>query len=474
MQTTPSRRYQFFQANRASIVMRTIIAATLIGILALASQLTVSPAFAQGGAVVKVDPASSSVNVGEIIVVNIRIDNVTNLAGAEVHLVFDPLILEVQPLQAGGFPAPDFVAQSSATGGSVDFAIAQLPAQHQPVSGGGILLKMAFKGLAAGTATLHITSAVLSDSGATLIASTTQDGSITVGGSGGGGTPAPTTAPVPTTVPVATPVPGSTTVKVVSSASAVNSSVMIPLQIANASNLWGVDLKIIYDPTILQCTQTQIGAVPVPDVIAKNTCANGVAEYIVTQQSPRAPATGSGDVVRLTFTCLKVGTSALHIDHATLVNKDGQALDKTAVDGTITCGAPANILGKHIVKLTETLFCIGRAYGVSPWAIASTNGVRWPYTIYPSQTLQIPDVRWYNIPAGPVCVKQFDVTPVPTPQPTTVPTPGPVCAQPYVVQPGDTLFWISFRFGVDVNTLATRNHIANINLIYAYTTICIK
>jgi hypothetical protein len=30
------------------------------------------------------------------------------------------------------------------------------------------------------------------------------------------------------------------------------------------------------------------------------------------------------------------------------------------------------------------------------------------------------------------------------------------------------------RFGVDVNTLATRNHIANINLIYAWTTICIK
>jgi LysM repeat protein len=139
-------------------------------------------------------------------------------------------------------------------------------------------------------------------------------------------------------------------------------------------------------------------------------------------------------------------------------------------------------LGTHIVKAGESLYCIGRAYSVSPWAIASTNGVPWPYTIYISQSLKIPNVRWYNIPAGPICVKQFDVGPVPTPSPTTVPpTPGPVptpmpgtCAQPYQIQPGDTLFWISFRFGVDVNTLATRNHIANINLIYAYTTICIR
>jgi LysM repeat protein len=161
----------------------------------------------------------------------------------------------------------------------------------------------------------------------------------------------------------------------------------------------------------------------------------------------------------------------------------GNASASTVAPAPTPAPLPA-ILGTHIVKPGESLYCIGRAYSVSPWAIATypTNHIAWPYTIYPSQTLQIPDVRWYNIPTGPVCVAQFDAGPVPTPSPTTVPpTPGPVptpvpgtCAQPYVIKPGDTLWWISFKFGVDVGSLASLNHIANINLIYAWTTICIK
>ncbi|HZY43168.1 MAG TPA: LysM peptidoglycan-binding domain-containing protein [Anaerolineae bacterium] len=142
--------------------------------------------------------------------------------------------------------------------------------------------------------------------------------------------------------------------------------------------------------------------------------------------------------------------------------------------------APGN-LGVHTVRAGESLYCIGRAYGISPWAIASTNGVPWPYTIFVGQALNIPNVPWLNIPAGPICVKQFGGgVPVPTPAPTSVPaTPGPTpvpgtCVQSYLILPGDTLFGISIRFGVDIPTLAARNHIANINLIFAYTTICIR
>lgn len=139
------------------------------------------------------------------------------------------------------------------------------------------------------------------------------------------------------------------------------------------------------------------------------------------------------------------------------------------------------ILGVHTVKAGESLYCIGRAYGISPWAIASTNYVPWPYTIFIGQQLKIPNVPWFNIPTGPICVKQFgDGVPAPTPSPTTVPpTPGPTpvpgtCTQPYLIQRGDTLFGIASRFGVDMYDLAARNHIANINLIFAYTTICIR
>ena len=150
MQTKPSRRFWPFRANRTAIPRIGIAAAKLLGALALASLLAVSPVTAQGGAVVKVDPASSTVDAGATVVDNLRIENVTNLAGVEVHLTYDAFSLEAQSIQAGGFPAPDYVVQSSATGGQIDYAIAQMP-PHTPVSGGGVLLKITFKGLAAGS-----------------------------------------------------------------------------------------------------------------------------------------------------------------------------------------------------------------------------------------------------------------------------------------------------------------------------------
>jgi hypothetical protein len=37
------------------------------------------------------------------------------------------------------------------------------------------------------------------------------------------------------------------------------------------------------------------------------------------------------------------------------------------------------IICNHVVKTGETIYCIARAYGVSPWAIASIPGRCWPY-----------------------------------------------------------------------------------------------
>ena len=68
-------------------------------------------------------------------------------------------------------------------------------------------------------------------------------------------------------------------------------------------------------------------------------------------------------------------------------------------------GTHFRILGQHVVQSGETLFCIGRAYGVLPSEIEQTNGVT---TIFPGQVLLIPAAQWVNIPLGPVCVPQFD------------------------------------------------------------------
>ena len=48
-----------------------------------------------------VSPASTEVVIGTTTTVDIRVENVTNLFGVEVHLSFDPALLEVEDANAG-------------------------------------------------------------------------------------------------------------------------------------------------------------------------------------------------------------------------------------------------------------------------------------------------------------------------------------------------------------------------------------
>ncbi|RME33949.1 MAG: LysM peptidoglycan-binding domain-containing protein [Thermoflexia bacterium] len=121
-----------------------------------------------------------------------------------------------------------------------------------------------------------------------------------------------------------------------------------------------------------------------------------------------------------------------------------------------------NILGYHVVRPGETLFCIARAYGVSPQAIAQQNDIVNPNKIYAGQRLAIPDA-WMALPAGVVCLRQF---PPPSAPPCT-------CAHTYTVAYGDTLTRIGARFGVSPWRIAECNGIYNLNYIRAGSTLCI-
>ncbi len=100
----------------------------------------------------------------------------------------------------------------------------------------------------------------------------------------------------------------------------------------------------------------------------------------------------------------------------------------------------ADVIGRHVVQNGETLFCIGRGYGVLPAAIARANGLPASVNVVPGQTLQIPAAQWENIPPGPACTPQF-TSPfpgfIPTATPTPIPlvTPTPACAPPEFFDP---------------------------------------
>jgi LysM repeat protein len=342
-------------------------------LMVLAISLTGTSAFAQSGTVVRVDPSALSAQVNDNVNLSIKVDNIANLTAIELHLSFNPSVLEVLQVTNGSFVVADFTAQNTFdnAAGTIDYAVAQM--NRPAVQGSGALLNIAFRAKANGNSTvaLRATQAVpsgllLSDMNGMAIGASWMGGSVNVG------TPTPVT-PTPIT------------------------------------------------PTPI--TPTPITPTPVTPTPAK----------------------------------------------------------------------PGGILGTHIVRSGEWLFCIGRAYGVSPWSIAQVNGVWWPYIIFPNQNLIIPNVPWADMTAGPVCRPQFTVSLPPILSPTAIPTtaipvttipatviPATVatvspltCRAVYVVRPGDTLYNIAVRYGTSYAEIARVNQIPNPRLIYPGQQLCI-
>ncbi len=110
-------------------------------------------------------------------------------------------------------------------------------------------------------------------------------------------------------------------------------------------------------------------------------------------------------------------------------------------------GAPAApASGTHTVQPGEGLYRIAARYGVSVADLMAANGLADPDSIYAGQVLAIP------VPGS---------APAPAPAASGA-TGGPQSAGgTHVVQPGETLFRISLRYGVSVAALSAANGLLN-------------
>jgi LysM repeat protein len=121
---------------------------------------------------------------------------------------------------------------------------------------------------------------------------------------------------------------------------------------------------------------------------------------------------------------------------------------------------------RHVVKPGETIWCIARGYGVSPWAITAHNGVVNPGVIEPGQVLFIPNAP-ATLPAGPTCARQC-----PKDEPS-LPSSDCACEFYHTVARGSNLYRISLLYGVSRWRIADCNGILNLNLVHAGTVLCI-
>ncbi len=204
----------------SSAAMRTIALGMCLTILALSASLVGQQVLAErspfDGAVVRCDPLHASGPFNQNLPVNIYVQDVIDLYGADVRLSFDPSVAQVvdadpslpgtqiQPL--ADFMSPDFVIRKEAnnSAGTIWYAATQLN-PSQPVSGSGPLARITFHADTAGSFVMPITSAQLSKAGGIPIPVSIQDCSVTFQSL----TPASPTF-TPTRTPTATAVPSAT------------------------------------------------------------------------------------------------------------------------------------------------------------------------------------------------------------------------------------------------------------------------
>ena len=118
----------------------------------------------------------------------------------------------------------------------------------------------------------------------------------------------------------------------------------------------------------------------------------------------------------------------------------------------------------HEVVQGENLFRLSLKYGVTVNDIARSSGITNINLILVGQKLTIPGCGTTGVrpPATSIPTQSANLAQVNSAT-TPVASAGGVT---HIVQQGETLFQISLQYGVPVNSIAARNGISNINLIY--------
>lgn len=186
-ETQHHSRARHNELNQLRLVVVVII--SLMPVLDLGATLARLPtASAQGSTLVRCQPVAAS-SVSSTLDVDLYVENVTDLYGADLRLSFDTAVAQVVDADAGlvgvqiepldGFLWPDFVARNEAdnASGTVWYALTQLN-PRSPASGSGSLARVTFWRVTYGSSMLNFTAQQLARRDGTPIPASIQDCTI--------------------------------------------------------------------------------------------------------------------------------------------------------------------------------------------------------------------------------------------------------------------------------------------------------
>ena len=391
-----------------------------------------------------VQPPSQLAETGAQFTADIVVDKVTNLGAYEFTLAFDPALVSVVGVANGTFLGSTGRSVNCLgpflEAGSVRFGCVTFGAEPDGPTGTGLLARVRFSALAAGTSALDLTKVILTDITGTPLLHTDVDGQATiiVG-------PTPTPCPggicptsTPTLVPTATPTPsaGPTVVRVdPASQSRLAGSVMtVAIAVDAVTNLGAYEFTLAFDPNVLEFVSVSNGSFlgssgravfcP-PPTIGANTIRFGC---VTSGSTPEGPS-GSGVLSVLVFLASNPGTSTLHLFGVGLANPRGADIPTAVEDGEV------------MVTLAPTPTPTPCPDGICP-----TPTIKPTPTVTPTPTATPLPVNCAPEPGATVCVQ---------PPALTVP-PGTDFSVDVVVDEVSNLGAYEFTLVFDPNIIALR------------------
>lgn len=355
-----------------------------------------SPAVVQSSAMVLLDPSSATVSAGETVVVDIQIQEATELFGADIRLEYDPAVVEVvdantlvpgTQIESGSFPdissGMGFVAQNTVDSeeGTVGYAMTLL-SPAEPVSGSGTLASITFQGKAQGSSAISFTSALLSDVNANQIPSTKTGGTITVASG-----PAPSATPEPAPTETLTPAPGPT-----ATPTPIPSADQCTYTVEPGDTLFSIAGR--FNTSVSDIAQanglTNVNQIYVGQKLVIPDCESD-------QEPPSSECVTytikPGDTLFSLAQRFGTTVNAIALKN-NIVNPSlifvGQKLTICPEGGTPPTPEPPADCTLYTVQRGDTLFSIALRFGSSVQAIANANNVSNPNMIFVGQQLCIP------------------------------------------------------------------------------------
>ncbi len=406
---------------------------------------------AQNGPVIRLQPPKQQLHVGDIVAIEIQIDNVSNLSATEIELQFNPDILQAQDansdkdgiqIQPGAFLSPDFVVANKIDNviGIARYALTQLGATP-PANGSGVLAIITFQAVAEGSSQLTFVKTQLATGDSQDIPLTDQSGQITVGQATD--QPAATLTPIPNT---SSPTP-----------------TVIPTDEHNNDGPTSTPGSLPDTPTIVPAvTLVMPAATPVaPTSLPPMPTTTPVPP--VTDIPPGATL-GSCYRVQQGDTLYSIGQKFGIASHFINIVNDlhppGYVFPNQALFIPKQHGYGPNV---YIIQAGDTLAGIADACHLPISFLTQVNDLEQTAIVQKGHVLLIP------IPPFPP-PSRFQYSPQ-SPPFAFKPAPSAPAASPgscdYIIQPGDTLYSIGRRYDISPNALGQINGLDNPNHISA-------